>query len=239
MDRVLSVSTRIAERMAREFRFPLEQITTIHNGVDLDRFRPRDRSAARARLDLPTGATVVGTVGRMLPVKDHDTLLSALARIRSSGTHVITVMAGNGPLEGHLRRRAADLRLDVRFLGSRPDIEDVLPACDIYVSSSVSEGLSNTILEAMATGIPVVATRVGGTDELVQDGLTGVLVPAADPAALAEAIESVVTQPAMRRDMGLSSRARAERLFGLDRMVQNYERVYLELAARLPGLRLA
>jgi sugar transferase (PEP-CTERM/EpsH1 system associated) len=236
VDGVLSVSSRIADRMASEIRFPLGKITTIHNGVDLNRFKPRHRDHARERLGLPADRFVIGSAGRMVPVKDHDTLVSALALLQTRGVRVVAVMAGNGPLESHLRQRVQELGLDVRFLGSRPDMEQILPACDVFVSSSTSEGLSNTILEAMATGIPVVATRVGGTDELVEDGHTGLLVPASDPQAMAAAVMRIATEPFTQRAMATRSRERAERQFALDTMVRNYERVYLELVSRRPAL---
>jgi glycosyltransferase involved in cell wall biosynthesis len=241
VDQVLSVSSRTAERMAALTGFPSARIRTIRNGVDLQRFRPRDRIEARTALDLPATPLTVGMAGRLVPVKDHHTFLSALALLREQSVDVAAAIVGDGPLKAELRARAADLGLGphVRFIDARTDIERVLPAFDVFVSSSVSEGLSNSILEAMATGLPVVATHVGGTDELVDDGRTGVLVPPSDPHALARALRQMISNTELRLGMGASARRRAEREFDLERMIREYERVYLALSQASRPLRVA
>lgn len=235
VDQVLSVSTRLAERMARDLGFPLDRIKVIRNGVDLDRFRPRDRATARAALGLPMHQLVIGTVGRLVPVKDQITLLKALAHLRAGGVTCSAIIAGTGPLRDMLVGQANALGLtDVSFVGNRDDVERVLPAFDVFVLSSESEGLSNTIQEAMACGLPVVATRVGGADELVDENRSGLLVPRRDPRALAEAIRRLAVDPHCRESMGAAGRQRAEALFGLDRMIREYETMYLNLARRSP-----
>ena len=235
VDQVLSVSSRLAERMAGDFGFPLNRIKVIRNGVDLERFRPRDRAAARAALGLPVDRLVIGTVGRLVPVKDQATLLDALALVRRQGVAFSAVVAGTGPLRDALEARARTLGLtEVSFLGNRHDVEHVLAAFDVFVLSSESEGLSNTIQEAMASGLPVVATRVGGADELVDENRSGLLVPRRDPAALASAIGRLASDPRCRDAMGAAGRGRAETLFGLDRMIREYETMYLNLVRRTP-----
>ncbi|MGQ0734892.1 MAG: glycosyltransferase [Acidobacteriota bacterium] len=231
VDQLLSVSSRLGERMSSEIGFPLDRIRVIRNGVDLDRFRPVHRAAARNMFGLRPEDLVVGTVGRLVPVKDHATLLRALALVRSSGLAFSALVAGAGPLMSDLASLAAALDLaDVRFLGNRDDVERVLGAFDVFVLSSESEGLSNTIQEAMATALPVVATDVGGAGELVERDRTGLLVPPRSPRALADAIMSLLRDPPLRARMGVAGRERAEALFALDRMVREYERLYLELA---------
>ena len=233
VDRVHSVSTRLAERMAHEVGFPPDRIQTIHNGVDLSRFRGAISAAdARHALALPVDGPIVGAVGRLVPVKDHVSLVEAIARMGRDGARATAVIAGEGPLRGTIEARASALGVteQIRLLGHRQDVDVVLAALDVFVLPSRSEGLNNTILEAMAAGIPVVATRVGGADEMVIDGETGVLVPAASPEALATALRRLLSDGALRTAMGRAGRSRAERDFDLAKTVRKYERLYTELA---------
>lgn len=232
VDRVLSVSSRLAERMAAETGFDQGRITTIRNGVDLSRFSATRRSDARAALGLAETTLAVGAVGRLVPVKDHATLIEAVALSRLAGLDATLLLAGDGPAREALLARAAalDIQKSVRLLGHRPDVESVLAALDVFVLSSVSEGLSNTILEAMATGLPVVATRVGGADELVVDGETGLLIPAGSPRDMAAALNRVLQNGSMRLAMGRAGRKRVEEEFALTGMVRQYESLYVDLA---------
>jgi glycosyltransferase involved in cell wall biosynthesis len=168
-------------------------------------------------------------------------LIEAFARLAGRGVSCVGVIAGDGPLRAALEARAAALGLSdrVRFLGHCLDVERVFAALDIFVLSSTSEGLSNTILEAMATGLPVVATRVGGADELVDVGRTGLLVPPADADALAGALEDLVAQEARRTSMGSAGRHVADERFGVDRMLRDYTNLYCRIEPRATGLRLA
>jgi len=233
VDRLLSVSTRLAERMAHEVEFPPDRIQTIHNGVELSRFQGRiTRDAARQELALPTDKPIVGAVGRLVPVKDHACLVEAVALLGREGLQPMLVIAGDGPLRGATEERASALGIEhqVRLLGHRNDIERVLAALDVFVLPSRSEGLNNTILEAMAAGLPVLATRVGGADEMVVDGATGLLVEAGAPEKLATALRRLLSDPAMAATMGRAGRARAEMDFDLARTVLKYERLYTDLA---------
>jgi sugar transferase (PEP-CTERM/EpsH1 system associated) len=236
VDRLLSVSSRLAERMSREVGFPLDRITVIRNGVDLGRFGPHDKTAARAALGLAPDELVIGTVGRLVAVKDQATLLRSFALLRDRGLMFSAMIAGAGPLQQDLLAQKQALGLEkVHFLGNRHDVETVLAAFDVFVLSSQSEGLSNTIQEAMASGLPVVATRVGGADELVIEHESGVLIPPGDPDALAQALHAMALDPAVRERMGAAGRRRALALFGLDGMIRAYENMYLSLASRVPG----
>jgi sugar transferase (PEP-CTERM/EpsH1 system associated) len=228
VDRLLSVSSRLAETMSRTTTFPLDEIQVIRNGVDLSRFASVDRAGAKRQLGLPSDVTAIGTAGRLVPVKDQALLLEALAQLAGRGLRFTGVIAGDGPLRGDLEARAAALGIAdrVRFLGHVPDVETVYAALDLFVLSSVSEGLSNTILEAMASGLPVVATRVGGADELIEEGRTGFTVPASNAPELAAAIERVVRQPALLAQMGAAGRERALKDFALERMLHDYANVY-------------
>jgi sugar transferase (PEP-CTERM/EpsH1 system associated) len=227
-DRVLSVSSRLAERMSAEMGFPLERITTIRNGVDLPLFASADRGRGRRALGLDPAQLVIGTVGRLVPVKGHETLLHALAQLRDRGRSYQAVIVGDGILRAQLESRVRELGLGgaVHLAGHREQVADALAAMDLFVLPSISEGLSNTILEAMAAGLPVVATRVGGADELVSHGRTGLLVPSGDVDALARALDDVARCADTRAAMGAEGRRLAEREFSLEGMVANYERLY-------------
>lgn len=231
-DQVLSVSTRLAERIAGETGFPIERIRSIRNGVDLSRFGQIDRATARQHLGLQTEGPIIVTVGRLVPVKDHLTLLDAVATLCRDGVAARLVIAGDGPLKGAITQRAVALGLPnaIRLLGHRPDVETVLAAGDVFVLSSISEGLSNTILEAMASSLPVVATRVGGADEMVIHGETGLLVPAGSDGEMATALGTMLADPNRGRLMGIAGRARAEAEFSLHSMVSRYEALYVEAA---------
>jgi glycosyltransferase involved in cell wall biosynthesis len=232
LDRILSVSTRLTERLVGTVGFPPERIETIRNGVDANRFTPSRRAAARSAFGFGPAELVVGTVGRLEPVKHQHSFVCALAALHRQGLRFTAVIAGDGPLRDSLAEYTQRLGLGetVRFLGKRSDVEDVLASFDIFVSSSRSEGLSNTILEAMATGLPVVATDVGGTDELVQHGTTGLLVRANDSETLASAIRSLALDDEQRQIMGRAGRRRVESEFDLAGMIRRYEELYLRLA---------
>jgi sugar transferase (PEP-CTERM/EpsH1 system associated) len=236
-DQVLSVSSRLAERLAQDVGFPLRRVRTLRNGVDLTRFNRIDRDKVRAGLGVRPDQSVLVTVGRLVPVKDHATLLESLQILRREGMSPLLLVAGEGPLAEMLASRAAALDVDknVRWLGYRSDVESVLAAGDVFVLSSKSEGLSNTILEAMAAGLPVVATRVGGADEIMLNGETGVLVPPASPDALADALAYLLRDPDARAAMGAAGRERVRAEFSLDAMVTRYEALYLELTRQKPG----
>ncbi len=210
--------------------FPDRAVDVIYNGIDvgpLPDAAARDR--ARHALGIPAETTVVGTVARLDPVKSLGTLIRAVTMVARQRS-VLLLIIGDGPERAALEAAAADAAgSPIRFLGHRDDARRLLSACDVYVNSSISEGVSLTILEAMAAGLPVVATRVGGTPE-VMDATCGRLVPARDEAALAGAIEELAASPALRVSLGGAARSRVEERFTLDRMVGAYRAVYERLA---------
>ena len=230
-NQVLSVSSRLAEHISTQVGFPLDRIRVIRNGVDLERFSPGDRRAARMALGLEPHRKFVGTVGRLVPVKSQRTLIQAIAILASRQVDCSAILVGEGPLREPLKGLAAQLGVGhlVHLLGQRNDVHRVLPSLDVFALPSLSEGLSNTIIEAMATGLPVVSTRVGGADELVREGETGHLVPPDDPQALADALARILTSGEHAVQMGSQSLKRARQQFGLDRMVSEYEELYLTL----------
>jgi sugar transferase (PEP-CTERM/EpsH1 system associated) len=217
-----------------------DRIAQIYNGVDAERFHPA--TAGREALPVPgfapPSAVVIGTVGRMQAVKDPLNLARAflhlLRTLPAARERLRLVMIGDGPLRREAQALlAAEGAQDLAWLpGSRDDIPALLRALDVFVLPSRAEGISNTILEAMACGLPVIATRVGGNVELIEEGRTGALVPAADPAALAGAVVRYIDDPLRRNEHGRAGRARVERMFSMEAMVAAYTTVYESLLER-------
>jgi L-malate glycosyltransferase len=227
---IVAVSGELREYMIAS-RFPAERVGVIHNGIE-PRVPPSrdDREAARRTLGLDDDAFVIATVARLDPVKDLMTLLDAFADVRRRRPRARLVIVGDGPERERLASRAGrdDLAGGVLITGFRADVRALLPAADLYVSSSISEGISITILEAMAACVPVVATAVGGTPEILADG-TGVLVASRDPQQLAWAILSLEADAGRRRALAAAARERLETAFTLDRMVDDYASMYRRL----------
>jgi glycosyltransferase involved in cell wall biosynthesis len=232
-DRIVSVSRAIARDLVERYRIEASRTVVVHNGIDAWAFRPaRDGATVRAELRVPAGRRVVVMAGRMTPQKGWDVLLEAAARLAPLRDDIFWLLVGDGPLQPALMRRAGELGVRACFVGARADMADVLGCADLVVLASRSEGLPFTLLEAMALGKPVVATRVGGVPEVVEEGRSGRLVPPEDPAALATAVASVLDTPDAAA-MGVRGRARVEAAFTLDAMVRGLERVYAaELHAR-------
>jgi glycosyltransferase involved in cell wall biosynthesis len=209
--------------------FPASGLGVIYNGVELGAATvPAERAQARARLSLPPDRFVLGTVARLDPVKDHAALLEAFVTVLAAVPSAHLVLVGDGPERAALQRRAGQLGLldAVTFAGSRADARLLLPGLDLYLNSSRYEGVSLTVIEAMAAALPVVATRVGGTPEVIDDGDTGVLVPPGDPGALAAAAVDLARDRTRREQLGAAARAAAERRFALQRMLDEYAAVY-------------
>jgi sugar transferase (PEP-CTERM/EpsH1 system associated) len=232
--RYIALSRDLQGWLVQTVGVPPERIAQIYNGVDSARFHPRkgERSPIGPPGFLRGGEIVIGSVGRMVEVKDYTTLVRAFLQVLESEPaareRLRLVIAGDGPSRAAcLEQLRAANAADLAWLpGERPDVPDIMRALDVFVSPSLGEGISNTILEAMASGLPVVATRVGGNPELVEAGLTGQLVPPGDPCAMAEALSYYLGNPEECSRQGLAARERAERLFSIAAMAQNYMDVY-------------
>jgi sugar transferase (PEP-CTERM/EpsH1 system associated) len=221
---------------------PSSRIEQIYNGVDTARFHPAD-GGRESISGCPFSAQeywIVGTVGRMQTVK-HQTALARAFIIAhridpEAARRLRLVMVGNGPLrdESAALLEAAGIARHAWLPGERTDIDAVMRGLDCFVLPSLAEGISNTILEAMASGLPVVATGVGGNAELVEQGVTGVIVPADDPQALAEAILGYFRDPQRACRHGEAGRLMAKRRFSLDAMVARYMGVYNQLLGISP-----
>ena len=213
--------------------FPPERISCVPNGIDVPNESPPE---SRASLDLPEGPLAV-CVGQLVMEKDHATLLAAWALVRKSAPTATLALLGAGALQSDLeaQAQAAGIAASVLFLGARHPSLPWIRAADLVVQSSVSEGMPNAVLEAMAAGRPIVATRAGGIPELVEDGVSGLLVPARDPEALARAILDLLGDATRRGALGARARERASREFSVARMVARTEAVYALLGAGADG----
>ena len=206
-------------------------VVTILNGVDTALYaRPvADRAKARKALGLADDTPVVATVARLEPVKDQATLLRAFEKVGAALPEARLVLVGDGSLRGDLEQQARrpDLAGRVIFLGRRADISDLLPLFDVFALTSVSEGLPLTVLEAMAAGLPCVATSVGAVPEAVIEGQTGMLVSPGDTDGLTAALTRLLRDPGLRRQMGVEAQKRARAHFDLRVMTRRYEDLYL------------
>jgi glycosyltransferase involved in cell wall biosynthesis len=223
---VFAVSENVKSHLVGE-GWPAAAVGVIYNGIDVGPLpEARERARVRAEIGASERTLVIGTIARLDPVKDLGTLVDAMAALPADPA-TIAVIVGDGSertaLEARVHRAGVSDR--IRFLGQRDDARRWLAGCDVYVNCSVSEGVSLTILEAMAAGLPVVATRVGGTPEVVDD-TCGMLIPARDAAALAAALTSLGRDPDRRATLGRAARARVEERFTIERMVSEYARVY-------------
>lgn len=227
VDCVTAVSVNVRDFCVSHIGLPAEKIVVIYNGVALPEGPPASSEAARIELGLPLDGLVIGAVTRLDPVKGVKFLIQALAAIDSA--HLVVV--GDGPERVALEALANDLGVAgrIHWAGHRRDVPALLPAFDLFVQPSLHEGMPNTILEAQACGLPVVATAVGGTPEVVVDGVTGLLVPPHDPAALAYAITSLLRDPDLRREMGRAGRERVADHFTVERRVEQTEQLYEQL----------
>jgi len=225
---VFTVSDELRRYMVAE-GFPRDRVGVIHNGIDVGLVPTAiDRTAARKVLALSDDAFVVGSAGRLDPVKDTGRLVDAFARLIESHPQMRLVIIGDGPDAPRLRRQIAMLGLTefVSLTGYRSDVRRLMAAFDVYASSSTYEGMSLTLLEAMAAALPIVATRVGGTPEIVVEGETGLLVRARSADALAAAIDDLYLHENRRADMGHAGRHRLEGHLSLDTMIDRYTSVY-------------
>jgi sugar transferase (PEP-CTERM/EpsH1 system associated) len=240
VNQYVAVSRDLEQYLARDIGVDPRRIARICNGVDTVRFAPVADLPPTIE-GCPFNAPVywlVGTVGRMQPVKDQVTLAHAfVGAIRvdeGAARRMRLVIIGDGPQRAEVGRVLDDAGLgSLAWLpGERSDIADLMRSLDCFVLPSLAEGISNTILEAMATGLPVLATRVGGNAELIDDGTTGRLVPPADSEAMADAMLAYFNNAGMARAHGLAARQAALERFSLDRMVRDYGALYDGLLSR-------
>lgn len=229
-DRIVTLTDRGAQEHVRYGIADREKFATIPSSIPLSLFRSVqvDLTMKRKEWGLQSEGPVIGTVGRLVPIKGHEWLLKAARRVLLELPHAWFVFIGTGPLLEELRQLAEALRIHerVRFLGARQDVPECLAALDLFAFPSLNEGMGRALIEAMAMGLPVVATRVGGIPDIVTDGETGVLVPARDDGALAGALIGLLREPHRMRKMGSAAKQSVDHRFDVPFMVGSIERLY-------------
>ena len=228
-DKVVCVCERARMNFTAMGTIPKSKSKVVYNGIDLTRFRATGSQPVVKRngLGLSEAGLVIGCVARLEPAKDIATLLRAFALVLSTHPNARLVVVGDGSEGVRLRTLSHSLGLSgmVTFLGARDDVPELLKYFDVFVLPSLSEGLSLTLIEAMASGKPVVATDVGGNPEVVSDNETGLLCPPGRPDAMADRLGQVLDRADLRLRMGQRGAARAESLFSLGKMAEQYERI--------------
>jgi glycosyltransferase involved in cell wall biosynthesis len=234
--RVTANSRAVKAAALRERGLAEDRVVTIPNGVEIAAWVPAPgaREEVRAEWAVPETAPLVGSVGHLSPVKGHGDLLEAMAAVVARRPEARCVMVGEGPLRESLEQRAGALGLSDRitFAGIRSDVPRVLAALDLVVQPSQTEGMSNAVLEAMAAGVPVIATDTGGNPDLLRDGVSGLLVPPGSSTELASAMLRLLEDPAAARALAATARKRAADSFSLSAMIHRYEDLYAELLHR-------
>ncbi len=233
-DQVCCVSYALRDYYARSTGHPSTRIRVIHNGVDTGRVCPRESSRFHMRqlLGIAPDEFCIGLIGRIEPVKDLPTLLSAAADLPTTGLLWRMIIAGDGSesaaLRGYVSERV-NLRDRVHFLGEVDNVPELLNALDVYALPSLYEGISNSLLEAMATAVPVVASAVGGNTEVIVDQESGLLFPVGDSQALAGTLRLVWEREDQRIRLGRNGQKRVQTHFSMDSMIRGYEDLYLGL----------
>jgi glycosyltransferase involved in cell wall biosynthesis len=234
VDRFTIISQLAAERYIAIGAVPAHRLQVVPNAVDTDRFRKLPGARVDLRKELGLGDEFVWlAVGRFEPAKDYPTMIAAFARLATGRPASRLLLVGKGSLRSEVEGlvRAAGVEEGVRFLGVRRDIPELMSAADGYLLSSAWEGMPVVLLEAAAVELPVVATRVGGVAEVVEDGTTGFLVPPRDPAALGGAMERIEALTwEVRATMGSRGRAHVEQRYGTASVMEMWDRLYSECA---------
>jgi L-malate glycosyltransferase len=235
-DRVVGNSPSVS-RLIESEGVPASRVITIPNFLDPQSFTPMPPDRRRAMLDdlgVPPEAFVVGIVARLADVKDQPTLVRAVAQLRETIPNLHCVLVGDGPERGRIEALIATLELgrSVHLAGERPQIPNLHGLFDVSVLCSLDEAFPNSVLEAMAASRPVVATRVGGIPDAVRDGETGLLVPPADPDALAAAIHRLFDDAELRERFGRAGNLAAREGYGMSTVLQQVEALYTELSGR-------
>jgi glycosyltransferase involved in cell wall biosynthesis len=229
IDRIVCVSDAVRDVLLGDGLDP-DRLRVVRSAVDPERVRAAAPVDVRARLGLPEGARIVLAVGALVGHKGHRHLVEAVPRLVSAVPGVHVVIAGEGPLRGDLEAQARALWLQgsLHMPGRVDDLPGWFSSAEVLCMPSLEEGLGTSVLDGMAVGLPVVASRAGGIPEMVRDDVEGILVPPADPAALADALARLLLDPALRARMSAAARRRVDEAFHVDRMVDETLAVYRE-----------
>lgn len=232
-DRVVGVGESVRQALVHNEGIPTHRVGVIYNGINLTPFsngRP-DRSAVRREIGVGADDLILLQVARLDYLKDHATGLRTLSHVRKARSNAQLVLVGEGPERGAIQEQIQrlDLSAHVRLLGLRSDVARLLAAADVFLLTSISEGIPLTLIEAMAAGVPVVSTNVGGVPEVVEDAQTGLLAPAGDEAALAGHVLRLTGDPELREEIVRRARRRATQIFCEEQMHEAYLNLYREM----------
>lgn len=218
----------VSNALADEMRSLGGHAVMIHNGVDLQEISRKmlSKETARKRLGIEEDVLVIGSVGNLRSVKNFPMLISSMSFLVREGINASCIIVGDGVDRDLIERAGANLGVTVYLLGIRSDIPEILSAFDVYACTSEREGISMAILEAMATKLPIVATRVGGNPELVSEGETGFLATRGNSTEFASALKQLALVPSLREKMGRAGRERVEQRFSFSEMISSYESIY-------------
>ncbi len=236
--RYIAVSQDLEQWLIEVVKVPAAKVRQIYNGVDQQTFSPGPANVATPAGFLADDIQIVGTVGRLAEVKDQLTLIQAFHQLIKGpleNRRLRLLIVGDGPMYQTLYDKITELGLSeyIWMPGDREDIPELLRLMDIFVLPSLGEGISNTLLEAMATGLPLVATRVGGNPELIEEGVNGCLVPVADPQALVHSLKALLEEPQNLALYGERSLNKVQKNFDWNRTVEEYLGVYDQLLGRV------
>ena len=229
---IVAVSHELEKYLAERVKLPARKICTIINGIRVDRFAPRPKPLRLLEeFDLAQSCKIVGTVGRLDDVKDQVSMIEAFARVVEAVPDARLFLVGEGPMREALTEVISSHSLEKKVVitGARGDIPDLLNLFDLFVLTSVSEGTSISILEAMASGLPVVATNVGGNPSIIDHESDGLLVEPRDITGIANAIESLLTNNALSQQMGEKGAAKIRSDYSIEKMIESYEEIYFRL----------
>ena len=224
-DCYIAISDCVAQALMA-FGVPESKVTVVHSGIDMQRFT--EEPLSRREIGVPEGVPLLGAVGSLVEAKDHATLIAAMRIVVDTEPLIRLVIAGEGPLRTEIELQILHLGLEdnVILLGHRTDIPQLLAALDVFVMSSVSEGLGTSVLDALACGLPVVATQAGGIPEMIHNGETGILVPTGNPEALAEGLLRLLRDGTAARAMAQRGKALVAEKFTVEAMVRGTVDVY-------------
>ncbi|MBW2260234.1 MAG: glycosyltransferase family 4 protein, partial [Deltaproteobacteria bacterium] len=231
---MMAVSNEVKRDIVARLHCPQEQVRVLYNGIDIDEYGSVQPDAQlRHELGIPQGHRLVVMLARLVAQKKHTRFFQALETIRKELPATRVLLVGDGKLRKELEREVEDRHLGdmVSFTGHRSDIPQILALSDLSVLTSDREGFSNTVIESLAAGVPVVATDVGGNSEAIVDGECGLIVQPDDLTGLAGALKKVLTDDTLRHQMSQAARVRAQR-FSLENMLDETRRLYLELLTK-------
>ncbi len=233
LDQCIAVSLATKKFINKEWIVPEKDVRLIYNGVDFSELKVDSNKKNKLRLSfgIKENEIVIGSVGRLMKVKNYPLLIKAVSLLYQKNKKVKLLFVGNGPEKNHLNAIAEQMKLEnnIIFAGQRDDVTELLSIMDIFVLPSISEGISLALLEAMAAGLPVIATSVGGNKEIIQDGINGLLVESDNEKELFKAMQLIISEKKINEQIRKNGLLRVKSIFSLDRMVKDYQIIYLKM----------